>query len=145
MKDTRDTTGKSKVSQASIESTTKKLPHDHGHGSNENQLQEHMPKQWEFAYIANIYKQMDDEKRIKIFWILCHVEECVANLAAMMDMSSPAVSHHLSKLKSAGLIVSKRNGKEVYYRAAETKEAELLHRMIEALVDISCPVNMEHE
>lgn len=145
MKDTRDTTGKSKVSQASIENTTKKLPHDHGHGSNENQLQEHMPKQWEFAYIANIYKQMDDEKRIKIFWILCHVEECVANLAAMMDMSSPAVSHHLSKLKSAGLIVSKRNGKEVYYRAAETKEAELLHKMIEALVDISCPVNMEHE
>ena len=54
-------------------------------------------------------------------------------------MSSPAVSHHLRQLKSSGLIVSRREGKEVYYRAADTEQVQLLHRMIEKMVETSCP------
>ena len=54
-------------------------------------------------------------------------------------MSSPAVSHHLRQLKSGGLIVSRREGKEVYYKAADTPQAQLLHHMIEELVEITCP------
>ena len=56
-----------------------------------------------------------------------------------MEMSSPAVSHHLKQLKSAGLITASRRGKEVYYKAAVTEQADLLHHMIEKLVEISCP------
>ena len=63
------------------------------------------------------------------------------NLAAMMEMTSPAVSHHLKQLKSAGLIISRREGKEVYYKAADTKQVEILHNMIELLVDVTCPEN----
>ena len=54
-------------------------------------------------------------------------------------MTSPAVSHHLRQLKSSGLIVSRRVGKEVYYKAADTEQAQLLHEIIEKLVEISCP------
>lgn len=77
------------------------------------------------------------------FWLLCHCEECVINLSAMVDMSSPAVSHHLKQLKSAGLIVSRREGKEVYYRAADTEPARQFHHMIEWLVKIACPSQPE--
>ena len=38
-----------------------------------------------------------------------------------------------------GLIVSRRDGKEVYYKAAESEQAQLLHRMIERTVEIACP------
>ena len=62
------------------------------------------------------------------------------NISALVDMSSPAVSHHLRLLKSSGLIVSRRVGKEVYYRAADTEAARLLHHMIEKLVEITCPL-----
>ena len=113
------------------------LPHDHGQ-SMEREL-EHMPSVEEFQKAAEIFKQLGDGSRIRIFWLLCHCEECVINLSAMVDMSSPAVSHHLRQLKSAGLIVSRREGKEVYYRAAATQQAQLLHRMIERLVEIACP------
>ena len=115
----------------------KALPHDHGQ-SMEREL-EHMPSVEEFQKAAEIFKQLGDGSRIRIFWLLCHCEECVINLSAMVDMSSPAVSHHLRQLKSAGLIVSRREGKEVYYRAAATQQAQLLHRMIERLVEIACP------
>ncbi len=61
------------------------------------------------------------------------------NISSILEMSSPAVSHHLRPLKNSGLIVSRREGKEVYYRAAETKECEMLHKMIEEVMDIACP------
>ena len=113
------------------------LPHDHGQPM-ERELS-HVPSVAEFQTVADIFKQLGDGSRIRIFWLLCHCEECVINLSAMVDMSSPAVSHHLRQLKAAGLIVSRRDGKEVYYRAADTQQAQLLHHMIEQLVKITCP------
>ena len=56
-----------------------------------------------------------------------------------MHMSSPALSHHLRLLRENGLIVSRRSGKETYYKAANTEEVRLLHHMIELLIDITCP------
>ena len=113
------------------------LPHDHGQAI-EREL-EHMPSTAQFQTTADIFKQLGDGSRIRIFWLLCHCEECVINLSSMVNMTSPAVSHHLKQLKAAGLIVSRRDGKEVYYKAAETNQAQLLHHMIERLVEIACP------
>lgn len=113
------------------------LPHNSdGHSSVKL---EYMPETNDFQIISNIFKQLCDSSRIRIFWLLCHYEECVINISALVEMSSPAVSHHLRQLKASGLITSSRKGKEVYYKAAETEEADLLHHMIEKLVEISCP------
>lgn len=114
-----------------------KLPHDHAQEIERHF--DHMPKTEEFGVVADIFKLLDDNSRIRIFWLLCHCEECVTNISAMMDMSSPAVSHHLKLLKTSSLITSRREGKEVYYKAADTQQAELLHHAIEKLVQISCP------
>ena len=113
------------------------LPHDHG-GDVEHVV-EHMPKTESFQIVSDIFKLMDDNSRIRIFWLLCHYEECVINISALVDMSSPAVSHHLRQLKNGGLITSRREGKEVYYKAADTAQARLLHHVIEELVEITCP------
>ena len=40
---------------------------------------------------------------------------------------------------SPPLIVARREGKEVYYRAADTVEAQLFHKMIEQVLEIACP------
>ena len=118
--------------------TDLRLPHDHGQPL-ERGL-ERVPSVDEFQTVADIFKQLGDGSRIRIFWILCHCEECVINISSMVEMSSPAVSHHLRQLKAASLIVSRREGKEVYYRAADTPRAQLLHHMIEKLVEIACPL-----
>ncbi len=116
---------------------SKALPHDHG--QNLGHTFDHMPDIGDFQIVSDIFKQLGDGSRIRIFWILCHCEECVINLSALVDMSSPAVSHHLKQLKAGGLILSRREGKEVYYKAADTEQVELLHHAIEELVKISCP------
>ena len=117
------------------------LPHDHGQFS--SRALEQMPETGDFQSVAEIFKQLADGNRIRIFWLLCHCEECVINLSAMVGMSSPAVSHHLKQLKGAQLITSRREGKEVYYRAADNDRAQLLHRMIEQMIDVACP-NEQH-
>ncbi len=116
----------------------KQLPHDHGQKI-EN-VTEKLPNIDDFGIVAEIFRQLGDPSRLRIFWILCHCEECVMNLSAMMNMSSPAVSHHLKQLKTAGLITSRREGKEVYYKTADTEEVHTLHDMIEALLSIACPI-----
>ena len=111
----------------------------HYHGGDVEHVVEHMPKTESFQIVSDIFKLMDDNSRIRIFWLLCHCEECVINISALVDMSSPAVSHHLRQLKNGGLITSRREGKEVYYKAADTAQARLLHHVIEELVEITCP------
>ena len=115
------------------------LPHDHG--QNIEHVMEHMPETKEFQTVSDIFKQLGDSSRTRIFWLLCHCEECVVNISAMVGMTSPAVSHHLKLLKASGLVVSRREGKEVYYKAADTEAAQLLHHMIEKLVVITCPTS----
>ncbi|MBR1523273.1 MAG: winged helix-turn-helix transcriptional regulator [Lachnospiraceae bacterium] len=116
-----------------------KLPHDHGNCECSENLIEKMPSLEGFSIASDIFKLLGDANRVKLFWLLCHTEECVTDLAAMMDMSSPALSHHLRFLKASGLIVSRREGKEVFYRSADTEFSDMLHHIIEDVVEIACP------
>lgn len=116
------------------------LPHDHGEEQNHTAaMQELLRDGAHFQNIAVIFRQLGDPNRIRIFWLLCHCEECVVNIAAMVDMSSPAVSHHLRVLKDSGLLSSRREGREVYYRASDAAQSRLLHEMIEQVMDVACP------
>lgn len=114
------------------------LPHDHGNRERE-QLLASMWSYENFDTVAGLFKQLADSTRLRIFWILCHSEECVINLSAIMNMSSPAVAHHLKLLRDAGLVVTRREEKEVYYRVAENDKAQTLHSMIESLQQLACP------
>lgn len=117
----------------------KHLPHHHAHTQDAAKLSGQLERIEEFGIVAEVFRQLADSSRVRIFWLLCHCEECVINISALVEMSSPAVSHHLRQLKSSGLIVSRREGKEVYYRAADTEESHLLHRTIEQIMTITCP------
>jgi len=113
------------------------LPHNHG--EHIAHIMENSPTPEQFVDISLLLRQLGDGSRLRLFWILCHCEERVINLSALMEMSSPAVSHHLKQLRGSNLIVSRRDGKEVYYRAADNTRARLLHQLIEQLIEHICP------
>ena len=115
------------------------LPHDHGEGGHIENRHRELMNVAHFTAVSEIFKQLSDPTRVRIFWLLSHREECVINLAALLEMSSPAVSHHLRSLTESGLLVSRRDGKEVYYKAADTAQIRMLHEIVEQVMEIACP------
>lgn len=115
------------------------LPHQHGDYHNINEVKRELTNSEHFNTAAELFKQISDPTRIRVFWLLCHREECVANLSAILNMSSPAVSHHLKTLRDCGLIVGRRHGKEVHYKAADSEICRLLHLTVEQVMEIACP------
>ena len=113
----------------------------HNHGQNIEQLLEKMPSENQFMLVADVFSQLCDSTRLRILWILCHSEECVSDIAEIIHMSAPAVSHHLRNLKQMGLIVARREGKEVLYKLAKDKKAELVHNMIDDMFEMDCKEN----
>lgn len=113
------------------------LPHNHH--TDESHVIEHIPSKEKIENVSEAMKQLGDPSRLQIFWLLCHCEECVVNIAAMVEMTSPAVSHHLKLLKGSGLITSRRVGKEMYYKASMDELPQALHHTIEMIAKIKCP------
>ena len=66
--------------------------------------------------IAEVLKAMADPTRLKILHSLHHGERCVSEILENVGGSQANVSKHLSVLKRAGLVDSRREGLNVYYR-----------------------------
>ncbi|WP_327421840.1 MULTISPECIES: metalloregulator ArsR/SmtB family transcription factor [unclassified Streptomyces] len=69
--------------------------------------------------LAAMFKALADPVRLRIASIVacCPTGEmCVGDIAAEFDVTGPTVSHHLRKLREAGVLVSERRANEVYYR-----------------------------
>lgn len=58
---------------------------------------------------------LGDETRIRILWELTEGEKCVRDLAEHLQMTSSAISHQLRKLRLAGIVKNRRDGKQIYY------------------------------
>lgn len=61
-------------------------------------------------------KAIADETRQTIMRLLCCQWLCVNDVVEQLgNLSQPTVSHHLSILRDAGLVYTRREGKQVYY------------------------------
>jgi ArsR family transcriptional regulator len=80
--------------------------------------------------LTQVFKLMSDESRLRILLTLAREGETnVSALCAMLGQSQPAVSHHLTLLRMAGLVGFRRAGKFNYYRMDALLLAELLERL----------------
>ena len=61
-------------------------------------------------------KALADDTRQRILEMLTEEELCVGDIVDAFDMSQPTISHHLNVLKQFGLVTSRKEGKQVYYR-----------------------------
>ena len=64
----------------------------------------------------SILKALADENRVRSLLALRHGELCVCQLIAMLDLAPSTVSKHLSLLKQARLVESRKVGRWIYYR-----------------------------
>ena len=79
--------------------------------------------------LAQLYKALSDETRIRIMLLLLRGELCVCDIQAVLDEPQSKISRHLAYLKHSGLLRSKRVGVWMHYlikeSADETCKAQL--------------------
>ena len=85
-----------------------------------------MPDYRLLAQIADFYKILGDPTRCRIIFALLENEMCVCDLAYLLSMTKSSISHQLSKLRSAGIVRCRRDGKEVYYCLDDDHVSELI-------------------
>lgn len=72
------------------------------------------------ADLVAFCRALGDETRQQIMETLkTEGEKCVSDLVHKFNLSQPTISHHLNFLRHAGLVFSRKEGKQVYYRLNE--------------------------
>jgi len=71
--------------------------------------------QEEFQSLLQFFKVLADENRLKLLGILAQGERSVEELAVLLQLRAPTVSHHLARLKEIGLVGMHSEGNTHYY------------------------------
>ena len=69
----------------------------------------------EFQALLQFMKVLADENRLKLLGILANGERSVEELAALLKLKAPTVSHHLAKLRELDLVGMRGEGNTHYY------------------------------
>lgn len=76
---------------------------------------EKMLMKFDFIYAATLLKALADPVRTRIMHILSCGEVCVCELQQYFEITQSTLSHHLSILKKADLITTRKEGTWNYY------------------------------
>jgi len=67
---------------------------------------------------AQLLKALADPTRLAMIWCLRRAAApvCICDFTATFDLGQPTISHHMGKLKAAGLVESEKRGLWIYYK-----------------------------
>jgi len=83
----------------------------------------------EYAKTAERLKALAEPTRLQILEMLDQEEMCVCEMIERLNMSQPAVSHHLKILRQAELITDRKEGKWVFYSLNSVGYFELINSL----------------
>ena len=89
-----------------------------------------------FALLASTFQALGDTSRVQIVWSLSKGEHSVGDIAELLEMSQPAVSHHLRMLRNLRLVKVRRDGRTSFYSLDDEHITRLLHEGIEHVEDL---------
>ena len=75
--------------------------------------------------MVQTFKIFGDPSRLRIVNALIEEELCVHEIAELMKMTQPAVSHQLRQLKQAHVVQSRREGKHIFYSLVDAHVIEI--------------------
>ncbi|MCB0418126.1 MAG: helix-turn-helix transcriptional regulator [Bdellovibrionales bacterium] len=104
--------------------------------ANPKTLSRHMRSARFFGLLAETFKAMGDESRVKIIWSLAHGTLSVGQLSELLGMSQPAVSHHLRTLRNLKLVQVRKSGTTAYYSLDDEHIDRLLQEGTEHVEDL---------
>jgi DNA-binding transcriptional ArsR family regulator len=78
----------------------------------------------------DVFKALNDPARREILKMLQKEDLTAGEIAAKFDMTAPSVSHHLDKLKRAGLVTTVKQGQFIHYSLNTTIIDDILQYIL---------------
>jgi DNA-binding transcriptional ArsR family regulator len=75
-------------------------------------------------------RALADDTRQRILEMLLDKEMCVGDIVEAFGISQPTISHHLGILKRSGLVISRKEGRQVYYTTNRDNVVKCCGRLI---------------
>ena len=75
---------------------------------------------------AELLKQLANTQRLMILCTLVEGEQSVSDISKHITLSQSALSQHLAKMRSAGLVDTEKRGQKIYYRLSSPEARALL-------------------
>jgi DNA-binding transcriptional ArsR family regulator len=79
--------------------------------------------------LSNILTCISQPARIRILACIGDNEACVCHLEAALHLSQASISQHLMILRKNGLVVTRRDGRHIYYSLANPKLVTMFHEI----------------
>ena len=83
------------------------------------------------AALAETFKVLGDETRVRILDVLARTELCVQDLARVLGLTQSAVSHQLRLLRSMRLVRTRRDGRQIFYALDDDHIVKLFEQGLE--------------
>ena len=87
------------------------------------------------AQVADLFHLLGDPTRLRIVLACLAQPTSVGDIAGALNLSSSLVSHHLRLLRAARIVKAERQGKQVFYSAADAHISTLLANMFEHIAE----------
>ena len=89
------------------------------------------------AQLADLFHLLGDPTRLRIVLACVPAPIAVSEIAGALELSPSLVSHHLRLLRAARIVKSGRQGKQVFYSAADAHISGVLADMLEHIAEPS--------
>ncbi|MBK0422726.1 winged helix-turn-helix transcriptional regulator [Leucobacter sp. CSA2] len=82
---------------------------------------------------AEVFDLLSAPTRLHLVWSLAAGEQDVTTLAERTGVSIPAASQHLAKLKAAGIVTPRREGRRQLYRVTDQRTLAVVDGMLSSI------------
>ena len=87
------------------------------------------------AELADLFRLLGDATRLRIVLACLDAPVPVGEIAARLGLSGSLVSHHLRLLRAASIVRAERQGKQVFYAAADDHVRSIVADMMEHMAE----------
>jgi ArsR family transcriptional regulator, lead/cadmium/zinc/bismuth-responsive transcriptional repressor len=85
--------------------------------------------------LADLFRLLGDPTRLRIVFACVEERRAVGAIAERLGLSPSLVSHHLRLLRAARIVRAERQGKQVFYLAADRHISAMLTGMLEHVAE----------
>ncbi len=89
-----------------------------------------MARDSDVAELADMFRLLGDTTRLRIVLACLDEPISVGDIAGQLELSPSLVSHHLRLLRAARVVKAERQGKQVFYAAADQHVSGVLADML---------------